>query len=183
MSSFKSTDTTIVVPTKGDDNCSYAAYTSRLEDVDVDDTFDAFSYYSSDLIRLKTLLLSDDDSSNYDDDDLSAMTAVNNALRSAGLLNTLQSSSNNQVNGAASSNSKRRRGNNSLPIEQQQQQQHQQQQQQQQRKTRLSWELHPSLLLHEIYDWPGDDVQIIPDDESEEQKTEQEVQAKQAQLP
>ena len=93
-SSFKCINT-IVVPTKGEDNCSYAAYTSKLEDVDVDDTFDAFSYYSSDLIRLKTLLLSDDDSSN-DDDDLSAMTAVNNALRSAGL-NTLQSSSNNQV--------------------------------------------------------------------------------------
>jgi len=173
-SSFKKCTNTIVVPTKGEDNCSYAAYTSKLEDVDVDDTFDAFSYYSSDLIRLKTLLLSDDDGCNDDDDDLIATTAVNNALRSAGL-NTLQSSSNNQVNGAASS--KRRRGNNSLPIEQQQQQQ-----QQQQRKTRLSWELHPSLLLHELYDWPGEDVQIIPDDESD-QKNEQEGQAKQAQLP
>ncbi len=171
MSSFKKCTNTIVVPTKGEDNCSYAAYTSKLADVDVDDTFDAFSYYSSDLIRLKTLLLSDDDSSN-DDDDLSATTAVNNALRSAGL-NTTFRSNNNQVNGAASS--KRRRGNNSLPIEQQQQQQ-------QQRKTRLSWELHPSLLLHELYDWPGEDVQIIPDDESD-QKNEQEVQAKQAQLP
>jgi hypothetical protein len=85
-SSFKSTNT-ILVPTKGEDNCSYAAYVSSRDDFD--DTFDAFSYYSSDLIRLKTLLLSDDDSSNYDDDDLSAMTAVNNALRSAGL-NTLQ---------------------------------------------------------------------------------------------
>ena len=160
---------TFSVPTKTEDNCSYA-YASKRDDVD--ETFDAFSYYSSDLIRLKTLLLSDDDSSNDDDDDLSAMTAVNNALRSAGL-NTL-SGNNNQVNDDASS--KRRRGNNSLPIEQQQQQQ-------QQRKTRLSWEVHPSLLLHELYDWPGDDVQIIPDDESEEQKNEQEVQAKQAQLP
>src|SRR5210317_1053601 len=159
-SSFKKCTNTIVVPTKGEDNCSYAAYTSKLEDVDVDDTFDAFSYYSSDLIRLKTLLLSDDD--DHDDDDLSAMTAVNNALRSAGL-NTLRSN-NNQVNDDASS--KRRRGNNSLPIEQQQQ-----------RKTRLSWELHPSLLLHELYDLPGEDVQIIPDDESDHED-EQEVQAK-----
>ena len=105
-SSFKSTNT-IVVPTKGEDNCSYAAYVSSRDDFD--DTFDAFSYYSSDLIRLKTLLLSDDDCHDDDDDDLSAMTAVNNALRSAGL-NTLQiqSSSNNQVNDAAST--KRRRG-------------------------------------------------------------------------
>ena len=178
MSSFEFTNT-IVVPTKGEDNCSYAAYTPKSDDADVDDTkFDAFSYYSSDLIRLKTLLLSGEGGgSNDDDDDLSAMTAVNNALRSAGL-NTLRSS-NNQVNDDDAA-SKRRRGNNSLPIEQQQQQQ-----QQQQRKTRLSWELHPSLLLHELYDWPGEDVdvQIIPDDESEEQKNEQEVQAKQAQLP
>jgi len=139
------------------------AYASKQNDVD--DTFDAFSYYSSDLIRLKTLLLSDDDCHD-DDDDLSAMTAVNNALRSAGL-NTLRSN-NNQVDDDASS--KRRRGNNSLPIEQQQQQQ-------QQRKTRLSWELHPSLLLHELYDLPGEDVQIIPDDESDHEN-EQEVQAK-----
>src|SRR5210317_2358886 len=155
--SFKSN--TIVVPTKGEDNCSYAAYTPKRDDVD-DTKFDAFSYYSSDLIRLKTLLLSDDD--DHDDDDLSAMTAVNNALRSAGL-NTLRSN-NNQVNDDASS--KRRRGNNSLHIEQQQQ-----------RKTRSSWELHPSLLLHELYDLPGEDVQIIPDDESDHED-EQEVQAK-----
>ena len=156
---------TIIVPTKGEDNCSYAAYTPKSDDVDVDDTkFDAFSYYSSDLIRLKTLLLSGEGGgSNDDDDDLSAMTAVNNALRSAGL-NTLRSS-NNQVNDDDAA-SKRRRGNNSLPIEQQQQQQ--------QRKTRLSWELHPSLLLHELYDWPGEDVQVISDDESDK-KNEREV--------
>src|SRR5210317_1209105 len=147
---------TFSVPTKTEDG-SYA-YASKQNDVD--DTFDAFSYYSSDLIRLKTLLLSDDD--DHDDDDLSAMTAVNNALRSAGL-NTLRSN-NNQVNDDASS--KRRRGNNSLHIEQQQQ-----------RKTRSSWELHPSLLLHELYDLPGEDVQIIPDDESDHED-EQEVQAK-----
>ena len=168
MSSFEFTNT-IVVPTKGEDNCSYAAYTPKSDDADVDDTkFDAFSYYSSDLIRLKTLLLSGEGGgSNDDDDDLSAMTAVNNALRSAGL-NTLRSS-NNQVNDDDAA-SKRRRGNNSLPIEQQQQQQ--------QRKTRLLWELHPSLLLHELYDWPGEDVQVIPDDESD-QKNEHEVWAKQ----
>ena len=136
---------TFSVPTKTEDNCSYA-YASKRDDVDETFDFDAFSYYSSDLIRLKTLLLSDDD--DYNDDDLSATTAVNNALRSAGL-NTLRSN-NNQVNDDASS--KRRRGNNSQPIEQQQ------------RKTRLSWELHPSLLLHELCDLPGEDVQIIPDD-------------------
>ncbi len=164
--SFKGCTNTIVVPTKGEDNCSYADYAPK-PDVDVDDTkFDAFSYYSSDLIRFKTLLLSGEGGSNDDDDDLSAMTAVNNALRSAGL-NTLRSlrSNNNQVNDDDAA-SKRRRGNNSLPIEQQQQQQ--------QRKTRLSWELHPSLLLHELYDWPGEDVQVIPDDESD-QKNEHEV--------
>jgi hypothetical protein len=161
---FKGCTNTIVVPTKGEDNCSYAAYTPKSDDGDVDDTdtFDAFSYYSSDLIRFKTLLLSSGEGGSNDEDDLSAMTAVNNALRSAGL-NTLRSSS-NQVNDDDAA-SKRRRGNNSLPIEQQQQQQ---------RKTRLSWELHPSLLLHELYDWPGEDVQVIPDDESD-QKNEHEV--------
>ena len=148
---------TVLVPTKTEDG-SYA-YASKREDVD--DTFDAFSYYSSDLIRLKTLLLSDDD--DHNDDDLSATTAVNNALRSAGL-NTLRGN-NNQVNDASS---KRRRGNNSLPIEQQQ------------RKTRLSWELHPSLLLHELYDLPGEDVQIIPDDETDHKNEQEVVQVKQA---
>ncbi len=149
---------TFSVPTKTEDANAYA---SKRDDVD--DTFDAFSYYSSDLIRLKTLLLSDDDGHD-DDDDLSATTAVNNASRSAGL-NTLRSN-NNQANDASS---KRRRGNNSQPIEQRQQKQ--------QRKTRLSWELHPNFLLHELYDLPGEDVQIIPDDESDHEN-EQEVQAK-----
>eukprot|EP00984_Skeletonema_dohrnii_P019345 scaffold9213_cov125-Skeletonema_dohrnii-CCMP3373.AAC.5 len=45
--------------------------------------FDAFQYYSSDLLRLKTLLLGDDE----DDDELNSLSlaAVNDALRSAGL--------------------------------------------------------------------------------------------------
>ena len=114
--------------------------------------FDAFQYYSSDLLRLKTILLSDDE----DDDELNALAAVNDALRSAGLSDI-----------AAKDASKRRRGNSSQPIKQEDAGTP--------RKTRLSWELHPSLLLHDLYYQVGENIRSISDDEDDHE--EQQVQA------
>eukprot|EP00985_Skeletonema_marinoi_P017445 scaffold9563_cov150-Skeletonema_marinoi.AAC.5 len=99
------TTTTIIVPTKVEDNCSYSASFMRQitgqQQEESKSKFDAFQHYSSDLLRLKTLLLSDDE----DDDELNALAAVNDALRSAGLSDI-----------AAKDASKRRRGNSSQSI-------------------------------------------------------------------
>ena len=84
--------------------------------------FDAFQYYSSDLLRLKTHLLS----SNHDDDELSVLARVNGI-------------------------------NNSEPIKKQNEAVIQPQ---------LSWEVHPSLLLHDL-DEDGEDIHFISDDEDE----------------
>jgi hypothetical protein len=73
--------------------------------------FDAFQYYSSDLLRLKTLLLS----SNHDDDELSVLASVNDILRRNCL--TEIAAKNNASNDK--SDSKRRRGDNSEPIKKQ----------------------------------------------------------------
>ena len=150
------TTTTIIVPTKVEDNCSYSASFMRQitgqQQEESKSKFDAFQYYSSDLLRLRTLLLSDDN----DDDELNALAAVNDALRSAGLSDI-----------AAKDASKRRRGNDSQPIKQKESGTA--------RKTRLSWELHPSLLLHDLYYQVEEDVQSIPDDGDDHE--EQQVQA------
>ena len=116
--------------------------------------FDAFQHYSSDLLRLKTLLLSHDDD---DDDELNALAAVNDALRSAGLSDI-----------AAKDASKRRRGNSSQSIKQKESGTA--------RKTRLSWELHPSLLLHDLYYQVGENIRSISDDEDDHEEQQQQVQ-------
>ena len=133
----------------------------QQDDVVETTKFDAFLYYSSDLIRLKTLLFSSEEED--DDDELSAVAAVNDALRSAGLT-ALMSNPVNKNKDASSC--KRQRGNNSRPIKQQDSGHAK-------RKTRLSWELHPNLLLHELYDLPGEDVQIIPNDKGDDHLDEQ----------
>ena len=107
-----------------------------------------FQYYSSDLLRFKTLLLNHDN----DDDELSALAAVNDILRSAGLSDITATAKNH----ASKDVSKRRRGNNSRPVKQNEAGT--------QRKTRLSWELHPSLLLHDLYE-DGED--FISDEEDD----------------
>ena len=128
-----------------EDNCSYSAsFMQQITGQQQEESkskFDAFQYYSSNLLRLKTLLLSDEE----DDDELNALAAVNDALRSAGLSDI-----------AAKDASKRRRGNGSQPIKQKESGTA--------RKTRLSWELHPSLLLHDLYYQVEEDVQSISDD-------------------
>eukprot|EP00985_Skeletonema_marinoi_P008939 scaffold4090_cov84-Skeletonema_marinoi.AAC.8 len=102
---INTTAITIIVPTKVEDNCFYSA--SFMQQItgqeESNSKFDAFQYYSSNLLRLKTLLLSDDE----DDDDLNSLAAVNDALRSAGLSDI---AANHHVSKDAS---KRRRGNRS----------------------------------------------------------------------
>ena len=109
---------------------------------------DVFQYYSSDLLRLKTLILGSDE----DDDELNALAAVNDVLRSAGLSGITASRRASEDEDA----SKRRRGNNSQAIKQKQNGSGTP------RKTRLSWELHPSLLLHDLYD---EDIHSVSDDD------------------
>jgi hypothetical protein len=87
---------------------------------------DAFSRYSNDFVRMKSLLLS---SKEYnDDDDLEAFATINRALNQVGVSNL------SHLN-----RDKRHRENNSRSIKQGNE-----------RKTRLSWELHPTLLLHDL---------------------------------
>ena len=85
---------------------------------------DAFSRYSNDFVRMKSLLLSSEEYN--DDDDLEALATINRALNQVGVSNL------SHLN-----RDKRRRGNNSRSIKQRNE-----------RKTRLSLELHPTLLLH-----------------------------------
>lgn len=79
------------------------------------------------------LLFSEDEDVDQGDDDLDSLAAINRALNSVGISNLDL----NQGQGNTDA-SKRRRGNHSRPIEQNQ------------RKTRLTWELHPILLLHDL---------------------------------
>ncbi len=148
--------TTFIIPTKVQDNCSYSAPSIRQvigqeqeqeEKEESKSKLDSFQYYSSDLLRLKTLLLNSD----REDDELDSLAAVNNALRNAGL-------SDISANSVSKDASKRRRGNNSQPIEQEEPRTPP-------RKTRLSWELHPSMILHDLYDQAGEDVQSVSGDE------------------
>jgi hypothetical protein len=118
---------------------------------------DAFSRYSSDFVRMKSLLLheEEDDGSEYDDDlDLDALARINQALRSVGLSNVVKLNQD-----------KRRRGNNSAPIKQGPPE----------RKTRLTWELHPDLLLHDLieeFEALDNGAQRIVDDETESPASE-----------
>jgi len=150
------TTNAIIVPTKVEDNCSYASLMPKNVVDQEGSKFDAFEYYSSDLLRLKTLLLSTDDDDEDDDDELNDLAAVNDILRSAGL-------SNITANYARKDDSKRRRGNNSQPIKKQKESGTS-------RKTRLSWELHPSLILHELYQ-VEEDIPSISDDEVDGHET------------
>jgi len=118
---------------------------------------DAFTKYSSNLIRMKELLLLGDDSNK--DEDLNYLAPLNDALRRASI-----SISHNNDNGVDTS--KRRRGNNSRPIPQQGFLDVE-------RKTRLSFELHPSLLLHDLMNQDVDFFANISDDEDEDGETEE----------
>jgi len=92
---------------------------------------DAFSRYSSNFVRMKSLLHLDlekeeDNGGGDENDELDILASINRALSSVGLSSL-----------AHLNKDKRRRGNNCECIKQGHE-----------RKTRLSWEVHPSLLLH-----------------------------------
>ena len=94
---------------------------------------------------------------------MNGLAAVNDALRSAGLSNLTTKHDSKDKDA-----SKRRRGNNSQSIEQKQKESGTP------RKTRLSWELHPNLIFHELWDQIGEDIQSVSDDENghEEQRAQ-----------
>ena len=123
------------VPTKqgdGENETTSATIRHLIGEEPQHQQYDAFSRYSNDFVRMKSLLLheEEDDGSEYDDD-LDALARINQALRSVGLNNIVKLNQD-----------KRRRGNNSAPIKQGPPE----------RKTRLSWELHPDLLLHDLFE-------------------------------
>ena len=92
---------------------------------------DAFSRYSENFVRMKALfLLSEEEEEDYayGYDDLDALAKINQALSSMGLSNLAQTN-----------RDKRRKGNNSARIKQGHE-----------RKTRLSWEIHPDVLLYDF---------------------------------
>ena len=99
---------------------------------------------------MKSLLIfSDEEEEDADDDDLDALASINQALSSVGLSSIVHLNID-----------KRRRGNNSTCITQGYE-----------RKTRLSWEAHPSLLLHdfiEVLEALDDGNHRILDNENDE---------------
>lgn len=120
---------------------------------------DAFSRYSNDLLRMKAILLfSEDEDAERVDDDLDSLAVINRALSSMGISNIDLNQGQGQGN---ADDSKRRRGNHSRPI-----------QQGNQRKTRLTWELHPSLLLHDVILAleAADHEHSVSDEEEDEQE-------------
>ena len=137
----------ITVPTKQHDGGSNRASTANFSTAPTPKV-DAFAKYSSNLIRMKALLLLDEDDGN---DNLDYLGSLNDALRHASAGDHV--AQNNHGDGDAS---KRRKGNNSQPITQQGVLD---------RKTKVSFELHPSLLLYDLLDL---NVSArIPDDEDE----------------
>ena len=97
-----------------------------------DEDQDAFSRYSNDVLRMNALLnFSEDESA--DDLDLDAIAKINDTLRGVGLSGLTM----NHTNAP-----KRRKGNSAvaMPIDQERSE----------RKTRLSWELHPHLLMYDM---------------------------------
>ena len=147
------------VPTKQHDGAARPTNTKphRIGGPDAD----AFSRYSNDLFRMKTLLLCPEEKEG--DDDLEAAGKINEIFRNAGLSDLLDI--NHLGNGnAGDASSKRRRGNTSRRV-----------QHGYERKTRLSFELHPDLLLHDIMEqlYLAESSGVISDDDEEPEDEEQ----------
>jgi hypothetical protein len=141
----------ITVPTKQHDGGSTATSAAAAP------KFDAFTKYSNNLIRMKELLFLGDDSNEGDDEDLNYLASLNDTLRHASISGEVDDLNNSDA-------SKRRRGNNSRPIPQQGFIDVE-------RKTRLSFELHPSLLLYDLIYQDIDVSAHISDDEDEVDET------------
>lgn len=145
-----STAAAILVPTKKDDGGSKPNHV-----LDAPKKQDAFAKYSSTLLRMKHLLLLED-SEEDDEDDLQFLAPLNDAvrLRHAGINNDHGNDDDDD------DTLKRRKGNDSRPIPIPQQGFLE-------RKTRLSWEVHPSLLFHHLMYRDVDDAAHISDDEDD----------------
>lgn len=106
------------------------------------EAFDAFQHYSNDLVRMKKILLKADDSKFG----MANLLAVLNADATVHVIedldNTDQKQATNSV-GAKNQGSitKRRRANDLRPIKQGVE-----------RKTRLSFECHPYLIMHDVFE-------------------------------
>lgn len=96
---------------------------------------DAFARYSNDVFRMKELLLFPEESA---DDDLDAVAKITEAFRDVGLSGPLINTSRNR--GAPPP--KRRKGNSTKPVAVGHQDSV--------RKTRLSYEIHPNLLMRDV---------------------------------
>jgi len=142
------------VPTKQEDGDDRRTRQHRVGETESTQQ-DAFSRYSSNLLRMKVLLLHLEDDEG--DDDLEAVAKINETFASAGLSHVLDINRHGHGN-ADHASSKRQRGDNSRPI-----------QRGHIRKTRLTWELHPSLLLNDLLSQLdlAESTQAISDDEEE----------------
>eukprot|EP00985_Skeletonema_marinoi_P025936 scaffold19529_cov98-Skeletonema_marinoi.AAC.2 len=164
--SASDTDTVIIftVPTKqhdgGSDKPTYANNAVSVSKPKVD----AFAKYSSNLIRMKELLLLGDNNEQNEEGSLDYLASLNDALRYASQSDQVDRNNHNNV-----STSKRRKGNNSRRIAQAQQGQGFLE-----RKTRISYELHPSLLFHDLIDLDPNVSAHISDDEKEDEDDEPE---------
>jgi hypothetical protein len=167
--STSNSDTVIIftVPTKQHDGGSVDKPTYANDAVPVSKPrVDAFAKYSSNLIRMKELLLLGDKNEHDEEDALDYLASLNNALRYASQSDQVDRNNHSNV-----SISKRRKGNNSRRITQAQQGQGFLE-----RKTRISYELHPSLLLHDLIDLDPD-VSVsahISDEEKEDEDEDDE---------
>ena len=139
---------TIIVPTKKHDGGSNVIRAFAAPHVD------AFAKYSNTLLRMKHLMLFEDSDEDVEEE------ALNDALRlrqaSIRCHGQCQCQCQNADNEEAS---KRRKGNDSSPI---------QQQGVLERKTRLSFELHPSLLFHDLMNRDVNGAAYISDEEDED---------------
>eukprot|EP00984_Skeletonema_dohrnii_P018749 scaffold8828_cov166-Skeletonema_dohrnii-CCMP3373.AAC.2 len=124
---------------------------------------DAFTKYSNNLTRMKELLLLSDNNEDGEEEDLDYLASLNDALRYASISDRGQQiDRNNHGHGDASC--KRRKGNNSCPITQDGQGGFLE------RKTRISFEIHPSLLLHDLINLDvGVSAHIVHDDDEPEE--------------
>ena len=151
---------TITVPTKQHDGGSNSDRANRVIHAAAapQQKPDAFTKYSSNLIRMKELLLLSDNNEEGEEDDLDYLASLNYALRYASISDRGQQIGRNNHGDAAC---KRRKGNNSCPITQDGQGGFLE------RKTRISFELHPSLLLHDLMNLDVDVSAHIVDDDDE----------------
>ncbi len=140
----------VTVPTKqydGGSNSVSSASFSVAAASSPEPKVDMFAKYSSNLVRLKTLLFLGDNEG--DEDNLDYLGSLNDVLRNASISDHAAWARNNE-------------GNNSHPITQQRVLE---------RKTRISFELHPSLLLYDLIDF--DDSALTPgDDENTSEERE-----------